>query len=252
VLPNAWDAASAALVAEAGATAVATSSAAVAWSLGAPDGERLSREHALDLVARVVGVVGVPVTADLESGFAADPDGVAETIRGVLAAGAVGVNLEDSWHGGPTTLRPTPEQAARIAAARRAADEAGVPLYINARVDTFLRGTGDVAETLDRAKAYVSAGASGVFVPGVVDAATISVLVAGVGVPLNILAGPGAPPVPELGRLGVARVSVGAAIARSAYAVALGAARELLATGTYDALVGGLPSGELNSLLSRD
>ncbi|GAA3122110.1 2-methylisocitrate lyase [Streptosporangium carneum] len=253
VLANAWDVAGALLVREAGARAVATTSAGVAWSLGAPDGDRLNRDRALDLVARVAAAVDVPVTADIESGFASKPEGVAETVRGVIEAGAVGVNIEDTFRGGVSPLRPVEEQCERIAAARQAADAAGIPLYVNARVDVYLRAAGEredrLGAALERAAAYLEAGASGVFVPGVVDPVTVSALVKGVAAPLNILVGPGDPAVAELAGLGVARVSVGSAIASAAYAVVRRATRELLDSGTYTALEEGLGHGELNALL---
>ncbi|MGW4423544.1 isocitrate lyase/PEP mutase family protein [Streptosporangium sp. NPDC004631] len=253
VLANAWDVASACLVEEAGARAVATTSAGVAWSLGAPDGDRLDRDRALDLVARVAAAVGVPVTADIESGFADTPEGVAETVRGVLDAGAVGVNIEDARYDGSSPLRPVQEQCDRIAAARQAADAAGIPLYINARADVYLCAVGDPAgrldATLERATAYLAAGASGVFVPGVVDPATVSALTGAIAAPLNILAGPGAPAVAELAGLGVARVSVGSKVVAAAYAAARQATRELLTEGTYTGLAGALDYDELNALL---
>ncbi len=143
VLPNAWDAASARIVEDTGAAAVATTSAGVAWALGVPDGDLLGRERAVAAVARIAGSVAVPVSADIESGFAEDPAGVADTVRAVLAAGAVGVNIEDALYGGEGVLRPVAEQAERIAAAREAADAEGVPLFVNARIDTFLRGAGE-------------------------------------------------------------------------------------------------------------
>jgi 2-methylisocitrate lyase-like PEP mutase family enzyme len=252
-LPNAWDVASARLIEAAGARAIATTSAGVAWSLGAADGDVLDRDRALDLVSRVATAVAVPVTADVESGFAATADGVAETVRGVLAAGAVGVNLEDALHGGDTPLRPVGEQCARIAAARRAAEGILVPLFINARVDTYLRSVGDPAarlkETLDRAAAYLAAGADGIFVPGVADLAVVRQLADGIAAPLNVLAGPGSPSVAEFGACGVARVSLGSSIASAAYAVAQRAAVELFTAGTYEALAGALEYQEINSLL---
>ncbi|GIF97917.1 isocitrate lyase/PEP mutase family protein [Catellatospora citrea] len=246
LLANAWDVASARLAEQAGSAAVATTSAGVAWSLGAADGDVLDRDRAVDLVDRVAGAVAVPVTADIEGGFATDAAGVAETVRLVVAAGAAGVNLEDSDRIGPAPLLPVDEAARRIAAARAAA---GAGLFINARVDTFLRG-GAVADALTRARAYVAAGADGVFVPGTADPAVIAELVAGVGAPLNILAGPGSPTVAELAALGVARVSLGSSVAEAAYAVMRRAAEELLAKGTYDALSGAVSYGELNRLLA--
>ncbi|MET7285282.1 isocitrate lyase/phosphoenolpyruvate mutase family protein [Streptomyces sp. NPDC005573] len=252
VLPNAWDAVSAAIVEEAGAAAVATTSAGLAWALGAADGDRLGREQALEAVARVARAVRVPVTADIESGYAEDAAGVAGTVRAVVEAGAVGVNIEDARHeadGGP--LRPVAEQAERIAAARAAADAAGVPLFVNARIDTFLRGAGGVEQTLERAAAYLAAGADGVFVPGAVDPVTVKALVTGVDAPLNVLVGPGAPSVAELAALGVARISAGSALAEAAHALVRRAARELLEKGTYGELAGGLDYGTLNGLLTR-
>ena len=252
-LPNAWDVASARLIEDAGAVAIATTSAGVAWSLGAADGDELDRDRALDFVSRVAAAVAVPVSADIESGYALTADGVAETVRGVLAAGAVGVNLEDALHGGETPLRSVAEQCERIAAARRAADGAKIPLYLNARVDTYLRAVGDPAgrlrETLDRAAAYLAAGADGIFVPGVSDLALVAELAKAIPAPLNVLAGPGAPSVPEFAAHGVARVSVGSSLAAAAYAVASRAAEELFATGTYESLSGGLTYQRINSLL---
>ncbi|GHD38422.1 hypothetical protein GCM10010317_005580 [Streptomyces mirabilis] len=261
VLPNAWDTASARLVEEAGAAAVATTSAGLAWDLGTADGDRLDKDRALGAVARVAAAVRVPVSADIESGYAKDAAGVGDTIRAVLAAGAVGVNIEDALYdgegddgegvgdGGRGPLRPVAEQAERIAAARAAADAAGVPLFINARIDTVLRGAGGVEETLERAAAFLAAGADGIFVPGAVDPGTVKSLVAGVEGPLNVLVGPGAPSVAELAALGVARISTGSSIAQAAHAVVRRAARELLSAGTYDSLTGGLDYAELNTLL---
>ncbi|MGW7315393.1 isocitrate lyase/PEP mutase family protein [Streptomyces sp. NPDC054854] len=245
-LANAWDVASARVVEAAGSRAVATTSAGVAWSLGSPDGDALARERALDLIARVVAAVSVPVTADIEGGFGADAAEVGETVAGVLAAGAVGVNIEDGD-------RAPADHAERLAAARAAARAAGVPLFINARIDTYLRGLGApetrLDETLARAAAYLEAGASGIFVPGVVDPATLAELAKGIDAPLNVLVGPAAPSVAELGALGVARVSLGSWVAEAAYAVARRATEELLAGGTYGSLADSLSYGELNGLL---
>jgi 2-methylisocitrate lyase-like PEP mutase family enzyme len=248
VLVNAWDAASARIAEAAGAPAIATTSAGVAWSLGAPDGDALSRDLAVDLVARIVATVSVPVTADIESGFGTTPAEVGATVSRVVAAGAAGVNIEDA---GPAQLRDIDDQCARLAAARAAADDAGVPLYVNARIDTYLRGVGGVDETVARATAYLAAGADGVFVPGVTDPDTIATLVAAVPAPVNVLAGPGAPAVPELAELGVARVSLGSSVAQTAYAVVRRAAEEALNAGTYTALTDTFDFAELNSLMHR-
>ncbi|OLF05804.1 isocitrate lyase/PEP mutase family protein [Actinophytocola xanthii] len=248
VLPNAWDAASARLVEQAGAPAIATTSAGVAWSLGVPDGDHLAREQAIALVARVVAAVAVPVTADIESGFGATPGEVGDTVRAVADAGAAGVNIEDALHDQPG-LRPVEDQVARMAAARAAA-----PLFINARIDTYLLGIGPeetrMAETLARARAYLDAGADGIFVPGVVDRDLIAELVAKIDAPLNVLAMPGAPAVPELAELGVARASVGARVALAAYDTAVRCARELFSSGTYESLAASLTHGDLNAALA--
>ncbi|MGW1212648.1 isocitrate lyase/PEP mutase family protein [Streptomyces sp. NPDC002499] len=250
VLPNAWDTASARIVEDAGAAAVATTSAGLAWALGAADGDRLDRDGALAAVARIVAAVDVPVSADIESGYARDAAGVADTIRAVIAAGAVGVNIEDAlYEAGTGPLRPVAEQAERIAAAREAADSAGVPLFVNARIDTFLRGGGEVDVTLERAAAFLAAGADGIFVPGAVEPGTVKLLADGIEGPLNVMVHPGAAPVAELAALGVARVSAGSGLAQAAHALVRRAARELLDTGTYETLTDGLDYGELNRLL---
>jgi 2-methylisocitrate lyase-like PEP mutase family enzyme len=245
LLANAWDAASARVVEAAGAPAVATTSAGVAWSLGAQDGDLLGREAAAELIARVTSAVEVPVTADIEGGY----DDVALTVRGVIDAGAVGVNLEDADHTGAAPLLPVEHQAARLSAARQAADQAGIPLFVNARIDTYLRGAGDLGETLDRAAAYIEAGADGIFVPGLTDLASIATLTEKLTAPLNVMAGPGAPSVAALAERGVARISLGSSVAQAAYAVARRAATELFGPGTYAELTGALDYSELNTLL---
>jgi 2-methylisocitrate lyase-like PEP mutase family enzyme len=254
LLANAWDVASAAVIAATGAPAVATTSAGVAWSLGIPDGNVLGRRLAVELIARVVRAVEVPVTADIEGGFADDPAGVGETIHAVVDAGAVGINIEDVAPGRDDALRPTDDQARRVEAARIAAAADGVRLFINARVDTYLRLVGDPAGRLDetavRAQAYLAAGADGIFVPGVVDPDTIRQLVSAIPAPLNILVGPGGPTVSKLEELGVRRVSLGSSVAAAAYAVADRAARELAGSGTYESVRSELPYPTLNELVS--
>ncbi|MCF2527978.1 isocitrate lyase/PEP mutase family protein [Yinghuangia soli] len=245
-LANAWDVGSAVVIEAAGAAAIATTSAGVAWSLGSRDGDRLARDRALDLIARIAAAVAVPVTADIEGGFGDGPDAVAETVAGVVAAGAVGINIEDA-------ARPPAELASRIEAARRAVERAGAELFVNARIDTFLFGLGEpetrLPETLKRARMYVDAGADGIFVPGVADSTTIAALAAEISVPLNVMAGPGTPPVGELGALGVARVSLGSGVAQAAYAAARRAAKELYSEGTYASLEDALAYPEVNDLL---
>lgn len=254
VLPNAWDAASAAAIAGAGAKAVATTSGGVAWSLGRPDGQVLTRDEMVEQVRRIAGAVDVPVTADVEGGYGPAPEDVAATVEAVVAAGAVGVNIEDSHApGGP--LFTAQEQADRLSAARAAAERAGLPdLVVNVRTDVFLFGIGEADGRLDdvvaRAAAYAEAGADSLFVPGLVDLEVLASLVAATSLPVNVMAGPGAPTVAEFEAVGVRRVSLGTAVAQSAYALAERAAAEALSKGTYDELGQALDFGTLNGFFS--
>ncbi|MFB6888151.1 isocitrate lyase/phosphoenolpyruvate mutase family protein [Kitasatospora sp. NPDC056327] len=257
VLANVWDALSARVVAATGARALATASAGVSWALGSADGEAADRDAVLAQTALIVRAAGpLPVSADLEGGFAGTAEGVGGTITALLATGAAGVNLEDGLPAAEGVgVRPLAEAAGRIAAAREAAGAAGVPLFVNGRTDVFLRQVGEPEGRLDEAvtrlRAYVEAGADGVFVPGVADPAVIAALVEAVPAPLNVLAGPGSPSVPELAALGVARVSLGPGPAKAAYAAVRRAAEEVHARGTYTALDGGLTYPELQGLYVR-
>ena len=254
VLPNAWDAGSAALIAQGGAKAIATTSGGVSWSAGKPDQQALGRDEMVALVRRIVEAVDVPVTADIEGGYGLAPEDVAATVTAVIEAGVVGVNLEDSRPDG--RLFPAEEQAARIRAARRAAEQAGLPdLVVNLRTDVFLFGIGAPegrqADVLARAAVYAEAGADSLFVPGLLDLAVVAELVKGQPLPLNVMAGPGAPTVAEFEAVGVRRVSVGTAVAQAAYTLAHRAAVELVEKGTYDELSGALDFGAVNSSFSR-
>ncbi|WP_374467889.1 isocitrate lyase/phosphoenolpyruvate mutase family protein [Phenylobacterium sp.] len=215
ILPNAWDAASAALMADAGAKAVATSSAAVAWAHGYPDGDALPMEKVITTVAEIARVTDLPVTCDFEGGYTDDLEVLADNIVRVIEAGAVGVNLED---GG----RDPELHARKIAAARAAAERAGVPLFINARTDVYLRGLAEgeaaFAETVRRAALYAEAGASGIFTPGAKDEGLIGRLAEAIRLPLNIMLLPGLPPAARLRALGVRRLSSATAPFRLAYA----------------------------------
>jgi 2-methylisocitrate lyase-like PEP mutase family enzyme len=237
VLPNAWDAASAVMVQAAGARAVATTSAGVAWALGRQDGQRITREDMIYSVRRIAAAVDVPVTADVEGGYGPDPADVEATVRAVVDAGAVGVNLEDSTApGGP--LFGVDEQVERIRAARESATAAGLPdLVVNARTDVFLYRIGEPDGRLDQVRArfarYAEAGADCLFVPGLLDLAALRAIVAATPLPVNVMAGPGGPGVVELAAVGVRRVSAGPTIARAAYSVARAAAHELLSSGSF-------------------
>jgi 2-methylisocitrate lyase-like PEP mutase family enzyme len=253
VLPNAWDPGSAVAIEAAGAKAIATTSAGVSWAVGVPDGGGLGRSAALDALRRIVASVSLPVTADIESGYGATPDEVAATVAEFIAAGAVGVNIEDSPGVDGAPLLDPGAQAERLAAAREAAKATDVDLCINARTDTYLAGVGAedqrLADTMARAERYAAAGADVLFVPGVVDPTVIRTLVSGP-LPVNVMVYPGAPTVAELAALGVTRISVGSGVAQAAYGLAAAAARELLGTGTYESLRDAMGYGELNDLLS--
>jgi 2-methylisocitrate lyase-like PEP mutase family enzyme len=237
LLPNAWDSASARLFEEAGFPAIATTSSGVSFANGYGDGQQISRDEMLSVIKRISAAVNVPVTADVEAGYGPTPEDVAITVRGVIQAGAVGINLEDNTgYGNP--LFTIAAQAERIAAGRQAADQAGIPLVINARTDTYLYQIGAaetrMQDTLDRAKAYLDAGASSIFVPGVLDRATIEALVRGIDGPLNVLAGPGAPSASELFSWGVRRISIGGSAMQATMGLVRNIARELRQTGTYE------------------
>jgi 2-methylisocitrate lyase-like PEP mutase family enzyme len=232
VLPNAWDAASARVIEQAGFPAVATTSAGIAFSLGYPDGQRISRDEMVAAVHRIAAAVKVPVTADMEAGYGETPEAVAETARAVLAAGAVGMNIEDTWErDGHRTLAETSLQVERI----RAACETG-PLVVNARTDLFFYGLGEertrFEDAVRRLNACLRAGAQCAYPVGVRDPLLIRRLVAAIEGPINILAGPGSPDVKELERLGVARASYGSSLARAAFGFTRRLAREIAATGT--------------------
>lgn len=230
VLPNAWDVASARVFEESGFPAIATTSAGVAAVFGYPDREQIPAEVMLDMVRRIASAVAVPVTADMEAGYA-DP---VRTGLAVMEAGAVGLNLEDSSTGDLTKLADLSRQVELIRAVR-----ASTNLVINARTDIFLAGIGDAAtrveRTAERLNAYRDAGADSLFAPGVVDAETIGKLTQAVRGPLNILAVKGTPPIADLQKLGVARVTIGSGAARAALGLTRRVAKELSERGTYSA-----------------
>jgi 2-methylisocitrate lyase-like PEP mutase family enzyme len=283
VLINAWDAASAAMVEHCGLPAVATSSAALANALGFADGQHLPWAQMLETVAGICRAVKVPVTADIESGFAADTKALETSITQIIQAGAVGVNLEDVMpesaglrnvdpksadlkkndsnirHGSP--LFALAEQVARIQAARRAAQAAGIHLVINARTDAYWQAGAEPAEalrqTLERGKAYLQAGADCIFVPGLRNHEHIRTVIEHWSVgereaPINILAGPGVPSIPELAKLGVKRVSYGSGPHRAAMGLLRRMADEAKTSGTYKALTeGAVPYEEINGLMGK-
>lgn len=214
VLFNIWDPGSARAVADAGAAALATGSWSVAAANGYPDGEQVPLALALDNLARIVAATTLPVTVDLESGYGETAADVGATVRGAIAAGAVGCNLEDSFPANGS-LRSAAEQVQRLSQARAAAEASGVPLFVNARTDVFFQkppeahDAGMVEQALERARMYAGAGADGLFLPGLADEALIDTLVRASPLPVNIMAGKHTPPLARLAQLGVARVSHG-------------------------------------------
>jgi len=254
VLPNAWDVASARIFEDAGFPAIGTTSAGAAFSLGYPDGQKIPREEMLAVVRRIAEAVEVPVTADVEAGFGSTPEEVAGTAQAVIAAGAVGMNLEDGVEGKPDLLADVSRQNEIIRAVLEAAAGAGVPFVLNARTDIFLYGIGP-AETrleraIDRLNAYHAAGAQSLFAPGVKDTETIAQLARGVAGPLNILATVGTPPVAELEQLGVARVSIGSGPMRAALGFLGRMARQLREEGVFTLMTeGALPYADANRLV---
>jgi 2-methylisocitrate lyase-like PEP mutase family enzyme len=253
VLPNAWDAATARVFEAAGFPAVATTSAGVAAALGYPDGGVVPPREMIEAVSRIARAVQVPVTADIEDAYGATPGAVVDTVLRVIAAGAVGINIED-YMSGAALLEPIDHQVGKITAVVKAAAKAGVRVVVNARTDVFLRQVGEASGRLDatveRGRAYRAAGADCVFVPGVTDPQTIRDLVAGIGGPINVLAVAGTPPVAELEKLGVARVSVGSGPMRASIALLHDIAQELKTRGTYSSFTDrALPYPDLNDLM---
>jgi 2-methylisocitrate lyase-like PEP mutase family enzyme len=254
LLPNIWDVASARIVEEAGFPALATTSAGVAFSLGYPDGEQISRDEMLARVARIAKAVKVPVTADVEAGYGNRPEDAAQTARGVIEAGAIGMNFEDGTEDPAHPLVDLSLQLEKMHAIREAALKTGVLLVLNARTDVYLLQVGDPAKRYDEAVrrllAFRDAGAECVFAPGLRDAETIRRLVQDVKCPVNILAGPGLPSVPELEKLGVARVSLGSGPMRATLGLVRRMADELKTSGTYKTLEGAPSHGDINKMLS--
>jgi 2-methylisocitrate lyase-like PEP mutase family enzyme len=239
VLPNAWDAASARIFAESGFAAIATTSGGICRTFGLPDSEAVGRDQMLSVVRRIAHAVEVPVTADLMAGFGATPAEVADTARAALEAGAVGMNIEDS-PGRDTPLREVELQCERIAAARQAAERAGVPFVINARVDTWLRqvssGQERIELTIARARAYLKAGARSIYPITVSDPADIAALTRAIDGPVNVMMRAGVPPIAELEKLGVARVTFGSGMMLATLALTKRIAQEIQTKGTCELL----------------
>ena len=252
VLPNAWDVPSARVFENAGFPAVATSSAGIMVSHGYPDGEEMPRRELLQAVARIAERVAVPVSADVVAGFGRSARDVEKTIGLVIRSGAVGVNIEDlhPTHDGLVRLDV---QLRRLEAVKRAAASSGIPLVINARTDAFRHAAGDeptrLQEAIRRAGAYRDAGADCVYPMGLTDAASITAFVEAVHCPVNVMVREGLPPLAELERIGVRRVSFGPSASYAALGLLKRISREVLEQGSFDSLVrDAIGFAELNEL----
>jgi 2-methylisocitrate lyase-like PEP mutase family enzyme len=257
LLPNAWDVASARILEECGHPAIATTSAGIAYSLGYPDGQRISREEMLEMVGRIARAVRVPVTADLEAGYGTTPKEMAETVKAAIEAGAIGMNLEDVTGDDESSQVPLSLQVEKIHAIRETAASLGVPFVLNARTDVYLMPIGPEAtrfeRTVERLRAYRKGGADCLFAPGVYDRDTIAKLVKAVDGPLNILANPACPPITELEKIGVARVSAGSGIMRAAMGAVQRIGKEMFVARSCDAMfAGATPFIELKRMMTRE
>jgi 2-methylisocitrate lyase-like PEP mutase family enzyme len=254
LLPNAWDGASARILAGAGFDMLATTSAGVAWSLGYADGEAAPWPEVVAATARIVRAGRCAVTADIEAGYAPTPEFLATRIAEVIGIGAVGVNLEDGTPGDPTRLLPLEEAAMRLRTARAAATAVGVPIVINARIDLFLASRGrDLSrfdEAIERGRAYLAAGADCLYPIGLSAPQSIARFVKALGAPVNLMAHAGGPTLAELEQLGVARVSTASGIAAAALGTTIGIGKELLETGRFDALASPLTYPEIQKLFA--
>lgn len=253
VLINAWDAGSARVVESAGAAAIATTSAGVSWALGRQDGHGMTRRQAIDALRPVMSAVRLPVTVDIESGYGrGTPADVTQTVEAIWQLGAVGINLEDSPGIDGAPLRGAEAQAERIRAAR----DVDPGLFINARTDVYLASVGRAEERVDhvvqRAEAYLKAGADCIFVPGLTDLETLQTLVDRIDAPLNVMANPQAPPIPQLASVGVKRVSIGPWATLGAYGNLLETTRKTLKHGVVDEPPGDLSYVSLNRMFDRD
>jgi 2-methylisocitrate lyase-like PEP mutase family enzyme len=232
LLANAWDVGSAKLLASLGFDALATTSSGFAATLGRVD-YRVTRDEALAHASNIVGASALPVSADLENGFGDDPDDVAETVRRALDAGLAGCSIEDATGDGDAPIYDRDRASARIAAAEEAAHRGPVHLVLTARCENYLHDRADLADTIARLQAYEQAGADVLYAPGLTAAGDIRTVVEAVGLPVNVLALRGVPPVDELAVLGVRRVSVGGHFAFAALGALVEAAGELSGEGTY-------------------
>lgn len=253
LLLNAWDVASARIFEQVGAPAIATTSAGIAFSLGYPDGQEISREEMASTVARIAAKVAIPVSADMEAGYGNRPEDAALTAKAVIEAGAVGMNLEDGTGDPDNPVAELALQLEKISAVIETGRQAGVPLVLNARTDIYLRQVGATetrfGEALRRLIAFRNAGADCLFIPGVRDLPTIEKFVNELRSPINILAGPGSPSIAELEKAGVARVTIGSGGMRATLGLTRKIATDLLTAGTYGSMESAIDGHSLNRMM---
>lgn len=241
LLPNVWDAASARIFEAAGFAAVGTTSAGIAHARGHQDRQTLTREQMCREVRTIIEATWLPVNADIEAGYGDVPADVARSAADFVAAGAVGLNLEDATGRPRSPLYSLEEQVRRVGAAREAIERSGMPVFLNARTDTYLIGVGRdeperLAETLVRGEAYLQAGADGIFVPLATEVATVGTLARELRAPLNVMAFPGSPSAPELLAAGASRVSLGQSVMLAALGLTARIAAEFYETGRSGAM----------------
>lgn len=251
VIPNPWDVGSAKYLQSLGFKALATTSSGLAWSLGHAD-NKLSRETVLAHLQDIVGATDLPVNADFEGGFAEHPQGVWESVARAVATGVAGLSIEDSTGDAADPLRSIADAVARMKAARGAIDEAGGETLLVGRAENFFAGRPDLADTIARLQAYSEAGADVLYAPGISRKEDIAAVVAAVAPkPLNLLVGSASDlTVAEIAALGVRRISVGGALARSAWGGFIRAAQALAEQGRFDGFASAAPGSQLNALFS--
>jgi 2-methylisocitrate lyase-like PEP mutase family enzyme len=251
VIPNPWDAGSARYLQTLGFKALATTSSGFAWTQGSSDGS-MAREAVLAHLRALVEATDLPINADFESGYARDPDGVAESVRLAVETGVAGLSIEDSTGDAARPLYDLEDAVARMRAARRAIDRSGGDTFLVGRAECFLVGRPDIDETIARLQAYAGAGADCLYAPGIRSPDHIRRVVASVAPkPINLLVGyAGAPSVAEIAALGVRRISVGGALARAAWGGFMRAAKILAEQGRFDGFADAVPHDALQSVMS--
>jgi 2-methylisocitrate lyase-like PEP mutase family enzyme len=251
VIPNPWDRGSAIYLEALGFKALATTSAGFAWSAGRPD-NAVTVEQVLEHLEEIAGAVGVPVNADFEGGFAKEPQGVAANVARAAKTGIAGLSIEDSTGDAQNPLFDFPLAVERIKAARMAIDKSGSSVLLTGRSEGFIVGRPDIKETIQRLEAYAAAGADVLYAPGIRSKQDVSAVVKAVAPkPVNLLIGGNWMTVAEAAALGVRRISVGGALARSAWSGFANAAKEIVDNGSFSGLASAVPSVNLNEIFRR-